>query len=138
MREVVHTRMVGFSRALFDMWPLFSEDSELIGPWTDRLQHVIFAQYIDRQIIMDCAGAVYRVGIGIASKTAQQELERSYHCALVRILSSYHNGDLELNSVDLKYLTFHEKAYSLSLTYSFVLLIADCTICNKSCQGRHV
>ena len=123
LREVVHTRMVGFSRALFDMWPLYPEDSELIGPWADLLQYVIFAQYIDRQIVMDCEGAVYRVGVGIASATAPQEIERSYHCALVRILSSYHNGDLELSSVDLKYLSFYEKVYSLPLTYSFVLLM---------------
>jgi len=123
LRGIVHTRQIGCSRALFDMWPLFPDDSELIGPWADLLQLVQFAQHIDRQIIMDFAGAVYRVSVGIASKTPQQDLERSYHCALVRILSSYHNGDLELNSIDLKYLTFHERAYNLLLTYSFVLLM---------------
>ena len=123
LRGIVHTRQIGYSRALFDMWPLFPDDSEMIGPWADLLQYVMFAQYIDRQIVMDCEGAVYRVWVGIASKTAPQEIERSYHCALVRILSSYHNGDLELNSVDLKYLSFHEKVYSLPLTYSFVLLM---------------
>ena len=123
LRGIVRTRQIGYSRALFDMWPLFLDDSEMIGPWADHLQYVMFAQYSDRQIVIDCEGPVYRVSTGISSRTPLQELDRSYHCALVQILSSYHNGDLELNSVDLKYLSFHEKAYSLPLTYSFVLLM---------------
>jgi len=122
LRGVSHSRMVGFSRALFNMWPLFPEDSEVIGPWADLLQHVMFAQYIDQQIIMDCQGPVYRTGVGIAARTGRQELARSYHRALVRILSSYDHGDLALSSVDLKYLDFHEKACRLGLTHSFVSL----------------
>ncbi len=122
LREVVCTRMVGFSRALFNLWPPFPEDSETIGPWADRFQHVLFAQYIDRQIVMDCAGAVYREGVGIASRTGQEELERSYHRALLRMLSSSARGELILSASDRKYLEFHEKVHGLLLTYNFGLL----------------
>lgn len=122
LRQILHTRQVGYSRALFDMWPLFPEDSEQIGPYADLLQHVLFAQHIDLQIIMDCAGAVYRARVGIATRTGLHELENSFHRALVRIISSYNYGDLVLNSVDLKYLTYHECAYRLRISYSIVSL----------------
>lgn len=118
LRDVVHTRQIGFSRALFNMWPLFSEDSEIIGPWADRVQHVMFAQHIDKQIVMDCEGAVYRVGVGVASKTRREALERSYYNALVKIHSNYSHGELALSLVDLKYLELHKQARELVVNYS--------------------
>ena len=118
LREIVQTRQTGCSRALFNMWPSFPDDSEMIGPWVDRLQHVMFAQYIDRQIVMDCEGAVYRVGVGIASRTRREELMRSYQNALVRLQSNYNCGNLGLNRIDKKYLDFHEASTQLSITYS--------------------
>jgi glycosyltransferase involved in cell wall biosynthesis len=124
LRGVSFTRYTGLSRALFDMWPLFPEDAEAIGPWADRLQHVLFAQYIDRQLVMDCEGPVYRAGVGIASKTKELELTRSYHRSITRMLVSYENGDLRLKSNDLRYLKYHEKTYRLSLDYNPFTLCA--------------
>ena len=123
LRDVVHTRQIGFSRAIFNKWPLFPEDSEIIGPWSDRVQHVMFAQHFDKQIVMDCEGAVYRVGVGIASKTRREALERSYYNALVRIHSNYSRGELALSLVDLKYLELHKQARELALNYSTTSIV---------------
>jgi glycosyltransferase involved in cell wall biosynthesis len=119
LREVTHTRLVGISRALFNMWPPFPEDSESIGPWADRLHDVLFAQHIDRQIVMDCEGAVYRAGVGITSKTKRQEMEKSYYRALLRVISICDCGELALSAIDRKYVDFHAKAYRLSFAYRF-------------------
>lgn len=122
LRDVVHTRQVGYSRALFDLWPMFPEYSQIIGPWADRLQHVMFAQHIDRQIVMDCDGSVYRVGVGVASRTKRQELMKSYQRALIGLENIHKCGGLELNCVDRKYLDFHKNATQLSIAYSVELL----------------
>lgn len=118
LRDIVHTRQIGFSRALFNKWPLFEHDSEIIGPWSDRVQHVMFAQYIEKQIVMDCEGAVYRVGVGVASKTKKVELRVSYYKALEKIYLNYINKKLPLSLVDLTYLELHISANKLSLDYN--------------------
>jgi glycosyltransferase involved in cell wall biosynthesis len=129
LRGVSSTRLTGLSRALFDMWPLFPEDAASIGPWADHLQYALFAQHIDRQVVLDWEGPVYRVGVGIASKTKDLELSRSYHRSLNRILASYRNGELHLNSIDLNYLQYHEKTCRLSLDYT------PLTLCNTILSG---
>jgi glycosyltransferase involved in cell wall biosynthesis len=118
LRGIVVNNQVGYSRAMFDMWPLFPDDSEMIGPWADLLQYVMFIQYSDRQIVMDCAGHVYRMGVGITSRTKLEELLQSYHHALVRVQYEYKCGNLKLCKVDSKYLAFHERYAQLSMKYN--------------------
>jgi glycosyltransferase involved in cell wall biosynthesis len=118
LRGIEYNNQVGYSRAIFNMWPLFPDDSETIGPWADLLQYVMLAQYIDRQIIMDCEGHVYRAGVGITSRTKREDLMQSYHNALVRIQHEYKCGRLNLNRADSKYLDFHEKSTQLLMKYS--------------------
>ena len=105
-RGKLHTRHVGLSRALFDKWPLFQSDSNEIGPWADFVHHIMHAQHCDQLIVMDSEGPVYRAGVGIASKTSFEALDRSYHAALVRLQSYHFKGELILSDVDAKYLDF--------------------------------
>lgn len=119
LRGMVHQRLVGLSRALFDNWPLYPDDSEEIGPWADFASHILFMQYVDQQIVMDCEGPVYRVGVGIASKTLPRDLERSLFASLVSIRSNYLRGELRLNIVDLKYLEFLIKCWELKFELNY-------------------
>jgi hypothetical protein len=106
LRKCIHTRNTGLSRALFDHWPDYPADSKEIGPWADFVQHALNMQHCDKLIVMDCEGPVYRVGVGIASKTSMKELDQSFYNALIRLQSQYHNGELKLNQPDKKFLDF--------------------------------
>lgn len=122
LRGVAFSRLTGLSKALFDLWPPFPSDSESIGPWADHFQYALFAQHIERQIAMDFDGPVYRVGVGVASKTKELELARSYHRCITKMLSSHKQAKLKLSAIDLRYLQYHEKAHQLSLKYTPLML----------------
>ena len=125
IREAIHWRLVGLSRALFNNWPPFREDSEKIGPWSDKIQYVMLSQHIDKLIIMDCDGAVYRVGVGIASRTKQDELELSYYNALEIIHGYYQNKQLIINQLDSDYLLFVIKCGEAKINLSLTGLISS-------------
>lgn len=115
----LQTRHVGLSRKLFNSWPLFPSDSEEIGPWADRLHHILFAQHIDQMVFMDAEGPVYRLGVGIASRTSLVELNDSYYRALLHIRKHYLSGSLKLNILDAKYLEYIIACWSISQSFRF-------------------
>jgi len=123
LRNKVYTRIVGISRALYDLWPSFPTDSAEIGPWTDRVQFIMFAQYIDRQVILDFDGTVYRTGVGIAAKTGAKKLKYSYLSALHKIHSNYLDGRLNLGQLDLRYLEFHVLCMSLIVRFDIKIIL---------------
>lgn len=123
LRRLLVTRHVGLSRALFDKWPLFESDAEVIGHWADFVHHVKLSQHIEQMVVLDCEGPVYRVGVGVASKSSGKALARSFHAALVRLQSCYLVGELELNGADAKYLEFLTQCWSLSVKFSFTCAI---------------
>lgn len=117
-RDKFQSRHVGLSRALFDAWPMFANDSEEIGPWADRVHHIMLAQHIEKFVEMDFDGPVYRIGVGIASRTGGEELNRSFYRALLRIQTHYLKGELRLNALDAKYLEFLLACWSVSQKFS--------------------
>jgi glycosyltransferase involved in cell wall biosynthesis len=119
LRDKIFTRMTGLSRALFDMSPPFPKDANEIGLWADRLQHILFAQYIDKQIILDCDGPAHLLDIGIVSKTSGEKKQNSYYEVLKRIRKEYDKGELKLCDVDARYLDFHIKCCASALNYHF-------------------
>ncbi|MBE0597718.1 MAG: glycosyltransferase family 2 protein [Desulfuromonadales bacterium] len=106
LRDLVYWRHVCLSRALFEKYPPFPEDMHNIGYWADRVQHIMLAQHIEKQYIVDFVGPVYREGIGVSSKASRYDLDRSYCAALREIFSLCESGELKLNRVDYGYLKF--------------------------------
>jgi len=115
-RNEFQSRNVGLSRAIYDTWPKYSED---IGPWADRVHHIMFAQHIDKLVEMDFDGPVYRIGVGIATRTRREELNRSFFRALLRIQEHYIKGELKLNVLDRNYLEYLLACWSVSQQFSF-------------------
>jgi hypothetical protein len=120
IRDLARWRQVGISRALFNKWPLFPDNSEDVGPWADRIQHVILAQHIETQIVMDCQGAVYRAGVGIASRTKQDELELSYCKSLKYLYVLYKNGELNISQEDASAILFLRKCSEIKIKFSYI------------------
>lgn len=120
LRDILKWRMVGMSKTLYSKWPLFEEDANEIGPWADRVHHVLLAQHIDSQYIMESDGAVYRVGVGVASKAGNWRLKESYLRALMRIKEHCIEGTLILSSRDRRYLQFLIACYKAKLSPGFV------------------
>lgn len=123
LRDMVYWRIVGLSRALFDKWPLFSEDSAEIGPWADRIQYVMLMQHVEQQHVMDCEAAVYRTGVGISSVTKQLDLERSYYNALLRLRQLHDQGGLALTLVDRQFIDFLIQCWHTGLNFSLLSFI---------------
>ena len=124
LRDLFHNQNTGISRALFNFWPAFEHDSEDIGLWTDRVQHIMFAQHMDKLVTMDFDGAVYRLGSGVSSRINHLELERSFQRALLRVQLHYQQNKLHLNKQDVIYLEFliAKTDVCLELSYSSVAL----------------
>ncbi len=115
LRGQLITRQVGMSRTLYNKWPLFEKDSEELGLWTDFVHHVLLMQHVDEMVVMKCNGPVYRVGVGVTSKTNRGALDRSYHAALVRLQTYYLKGELILSDVDARYLEFMIQCWSVRM-----------------------
>ncbi|MEA9568020.1 glycosyltransferase family 2 protein [Polynucleobacter sp. AP-Nickl1-40-C4] len=123
-REKFRNQHTGISRALFQKWPAFESDSELIGPWADRVHHILFAQYLDNLVYMDADGPVYRSGVGVSSRTNHLELERSFQKALIRLRLYFKENKLRLNKLDNNYLEFliAKTGLSLGVNYSSIMI----------------
>lgn len=106
LRGLLITRHVGISRALYNKWPIFESDAEKLGLWTDFVHHVLLTQHVDKTVVMNCEGPVYRTGVGVTSKADFEALDRSFYAALVRIQSYHSKGELILSDVDAKYFDF--------------------------------
>lgn len=119
LREKLFTRHTGISKALFENYPIFPEDSEDIGPWADFAHHIMFMQHCDKLIVMDCEGPVYRTDVGIASKTGREELARSLHRAHQSLESKHIEGELRLTELDARYLNFLIACGNARLAISF-------------------
>ena len=115
LRGAIHTTNAGLSRAFYNDWPAYPEDSSKIGPWVDFLHHMLHMQHCEKLIIMNCSGPVYRVGVGIASRTGSKELANSFYRAIVRVQQSHLSGQLLLDRVDQEYLAFLIASWNASL-----------------------
>lgn len=120
LRGLFYNQNTGISRALFDLWPVYESDAEEIGPWSDRVHHIMFAQYIDKLVPMDFDGPVYRLGVGVSSRINHLDLERSFQMALFRIRLHYQQNKLHLNRIDINYLEFLIAKTGLSLEFSYL------------------
>jgi len=123
LRGLLISRQLGMSRALYNRWPLFERDSNEIGLWADYVQGVLLMQYVDKMVVMNCESHVYRVGVGVTSKTNIAALDRSYHAALVRLQSYYASGTLKLSEIDAKYLEFKVQCCSVKVKPSTIGVI---------------
>jgi glycosyltransferase involved in cell wall biosynthesis len=123
LRDKFKNHHTGISRALFRKWPYFESDSELIGPWADRIHHIMFVQHLDSLIYMDIDGPVYRAGVGVSSKITLEELERSFQRALLRIRLHHKDNKLHLNKSDANYLEFLIAKTNVSLEPSYSSMI---------------
>jgi glycosyltransferase involved in cell wall biosynthesis len=133
LRDILKWRMVGMSKALYSKWPLFEEDASEIGPWADRVHHVLLAQYIDAQYLMNCDGAVYRLGVGVASKAGARRLQESYLKALMRIKECYEGKRLKLLSKDARYLDFLIASYSAKVKPSCPIILKYFAMAARVC-----
>ncbi len=106
LRGILKWRLTCISRALYDKWPNFEHDATILGPWTDRVHYVLLSQHIEALYPLKDDGAVYRVGVGVASKTSTQQLNESYLYALERLKEHYLQKKLLLPLKDLIYLDF--------------------------------
>lgn len=120
LKGLFHNQNTGLSRALFDFWPAYETDSKEIGAWSDRVHHVMFVQHADKLVAMECDGPVYRLGVGISSRTSHDDLERSFKKALIRIRLHFQKGTLLLNSADAYYLEFLIAKTRLGLEFKFI------------------
>lgn len=119
LRDMLKWRLVGISRALFNHWPKFEHDANTIGPWADRVHHMLLAQHIDAQYLMGSDGAVYRVGVGVASKAGNRFLKVSYLRALLRIKEHWISQTLVLPPRDHRYLEFLIACYKARVSPGF-------------------
>lgn len=124
LRDKFRNQHTGISRALFRKWPAFESDSELIGPWADRIHHIMFIQHVDSLIYMSNDGPVYRSGVGISSRINHVDLECSFQRALLRLQLRYKENKLCLNKSDVNYLEFLIAKTNVSLELSYSSMIA--------------
>jgi len=115
LRGKLITRHIGLSRALFEQWPLFEPDANEIGLWADLVHHVLLTQHVEKMVVMDCVGPVYRAGVGISAKTERAILDRSYLAALSRIQDYYFSKKLNLSKADSRYLEFLIECRSMGI-----------------------
>jgi glycosyltransferase involved in cell wall biosynthesis len=106
IRETFQYRLTSISRAAFNKWPNFPTDWRLIGPWVDRVQYFEFLGKVDKAIPAPILGNIYRVGVGIASKTKTKELQKSYLLSLKEIRKKILNIEIPASRADLDFINY--------------------------------
>lgn len=106
LRDIFQFRYSAISRASFDCWPPHPADSNAIGPWADRMHYIHLFQFVDYLIPVSYVGNIYRVGVGIASRTESRELKLSYLASLQRIKVLAQAQKIGLTEDDKRFLDY--------------------------------